>query len=273
MDMYKVQFVGLVYFKQTNDGRHALLPDGREVPDVVSHIATIAVAADDLADEDPFSGWRNDEIIRTPVDASITGTEDRELVEFRLSGDSVEIEGASRPRAGGVLSAKWHDGKLQPLTAGSPDRVSIVPDQARTVADVRIRSGQLRATRFPGSDDDGQGAIISELSVPHPGETVTIILRRRGNGGDGSPAKEVRTITVKNGTEIAIVNASRPGLSGPHDETPHFRIYEQLAPGRLTLTQEPQETPRGFRPSESEHLLFLVPQPFNSSIKCSNTCC
>ncbi len=268
MDEYKVQFVGLAYFLPRAGRRHVLFPDGRNVPNVEPHLATIAVAADHLANDNSFTGWSDDQIIRTPVHAAFSGTgAARELLQFVLDGDSIEIEGASGAVKDEPLDTSEHDGQLQPLTRGAKRaRVSIAPTKANTVADVQIRRGSLHAFRYPGSDDDGTGAIISELRVPYDGETVTIRVRAKEDD------KDARTITVRNGSEIALVNASRPGEGGAEDETDHFGIYGQLAPGRLSIGT-PRATPVPFPASPSKHLLFAIPAVIGSSVKCNNTCC
>jgi hypothetical protein len=273
---YKVQFIGLAYFQREENGRRVLLPDGRDVEGVTPHAATIAVAANDLIGDAPFTGWAEGNIQRTP-------TTRPKLIQFELSNDSIEIEGASGEDAVDPLDTRSHDGELQPLTATAGSRaVKIAPEEARIVADVLIRRGELGAFRFPGSNDDGNAAIISQLRVPFDGDTVTITVTPRGNGNGSSAENGVRTITVRNGSEIAIVNASRPLDSRDdegdleeddgEDETEHFSIYEQLAPGLLKVGT-PRATRRGFPRSKSEHLLFRLPNMIGSSVKCSNTCC
>ncbi|HYK02846.1 MAG TPA: hypothetical protein VE974_13890 [Thermoanaerobaculia bacterium] len=276
MNEYKVQIVGLAYFLPEPGQRHVLFPDGRNVPNVVPHLATIAVAADDLAGNVPLTGWSDDQIMRTPVNAFFSGTgADRELLQFVLDGDSIEIEGASVEETDEPLDTRAHDNQLQPLTRGaSGARVSISAANANTVADVQIRRGSLHAFRYPGSNNDGTGAIISELRVPYDRDTVTITVRPKQDEKTVSSSSEdnVRTITVKNGSEIALVNASRPDQSDLEDETDHFGIYGQLAPGRLSVGT-PRATPIPFPRSRSEHLLFLTPGAIGSSVKCNNTCC
>lgn len=254
-----------------------LFPDGRNVPNVVEHLATIAVAADHLAGDNSFTGWSDGQIMRDLVPAAISDTgADRVLLQFLLDGDSIEIEGASAKVKDEPLDTRGHDGQLQPLTRGANGgrRVPISPSAANTVADVQIQRGSLHAFRYPGSDDDGSGAIISELRVPYDRETVTITVRPKQNGASAlsSSKNDVRTITVRNGSEIALVNASRPAESAREDETDHFGIYGQLAPGRLSVGT-PRATPIPFPESPSQHLLFRAPGVIGSSVKCNNTCC
>lgn len=276
MGEYKVQFVGLAYFLPSSGRRHVLFPDGRNVPNTVPHLATIAVAADDLAGDNPFTGWSDAQIMRTPVNAAINGTgADQELLQFVLDGDSIEIEGASVEEEDEPMDTRAHDNQLQPLTRSAKGaRVSISAANANTVADVQIRRGSLHALRYPGSNNDGTGAIISELRVPYDGETVTITVRPKEDDQavSSSSGINVRTITVRNGREIALVNASRPDENDLEDETDHFGIYGQLAPGRLNVGT-PRATPIPFPRSRSKHLLFRTPGAIGSSVKCNNTCC
>ena len=237
--MYTVQFVGLVCFLREQGGRRVLLPDGRSPGDGIDpHYASIVV---DAAAVQEAVGWNGDAIA--------PGT-------FRLPPCWLSLEG-SEPE-NGVLDTSAHHGRLPELRAIDPN-FEIDPETAGTIAQLRIRQGTLKAFRIPGGT-----ALISQLDVPHEGPVQITVTPR-----DGSTP---RTIRVAPGTEIAVTNTAGEDIytteAEPHG---HFRIYERLSVRPVTLTA-PATTPDA-PASQSQHRLFMRPDPIGLSHDCSNTGC
>lgn len=237
---YSVQFVGLVCFLRDQEGKQALLPDGRN-PDhgIDPHYGSIVV---DPATVATATRWDSEEM-------PIPGT-------FMLPPCSIAISGAGDD---GVLDTQNHDGRLPQLRSLDPN-FAIDVEQAQTIARMQIRRGTLYAYQVPGGT-----AIISELFVPHD-DAIRVTVTPR----DGSPMK---TIDLVSGTEIAITNTARAGYVDAYEPNDHFRIYEKLSVNPVSLSEPSAEMFADVPPSPSHHVMFSRPTPIGLTVSCSNTGC
>jgi len=113
---YKVQFVGLVCFYREENGRQALLPDGRNPgDDIEPHVATIEVAPEDVL---ASSGWEENA--------------DTAHGRYLLPPCSIEMDGTDLEQpTPGALDTSQH--KLPRLTDSDPN-FEIDPDRAETAS-------------------------------------------------------------------------------------------------------------------------------------------
>jgi hypothetical protein len=231
--MYTVQFIGMMcFFKQPN-ARLVLLPDGTQM--TPKHSARIAV---DPKQVNGSSGnW--------PTAAAKQG-------DFVLDQDfDIVIEGVDQ---NGTLDVSKHD----PVRL--PAGFAIDLTTARTIGRIAIRQGILQTFRYPGTNDTIEASTISQLDVPHTG-VIRITATVRSN------PSVVRTIELKAGTEIAIVNDS---ADTSHD---HFHIYSQLGQGPTALGNTPDSEVGKFHRSQSQHKVFFKPDPIVDGVRCPNTGC
>lgn len=235
---YKVQFVGLVCFLREQGGRQVLLPDGREPGDGIEpHYASIRVGRNSVLEA---SGWN--------------GSADTERGTYQLPPCWLRLDGVD---ADGALDTTAHDNRLPQLKQIDAN-FEIDPEQAQTIARLRIRQGALGAYRIPGGT-----AAISQLDVPHEGEIrVTVVPR------DGSAE---RTLRLQPGTEVMIANMAASGYTTAATYNNHFKIYEKLSRNAVSL-HEPSSVPE-VPPSTSQHPDFLRGEPIGLSIDCTNTGC
>jgi hypothetical protein len=230
--MYTVQFVGLMcFFKQPN-ARIVLLPDGTHMEP--KHSARIAVDKSMVANKS--GAW--------PAVPASKG-------DFLLDEDfDIVIEQADQP---GQLTLTDH----KPISLGPNFAIDL--NTAKTIGRIAIRQGMLRTFRYPGTNDTPEASTISQLDVMH---SANIHIRATGRKNP----QIVRTIELKAGTEIAIVNDS---ADKDHD---HFHIYEQLGHGPGPLGTTPNNPP-GFLRSQSQHRVFHKPDPIVDGVRCPNTGC
>jgi hypothetical protein len=232
--MYKVQFVGMVCFYKQNGAKLALLPDGTQAQP--THTARIVV---DPKSVDHSSGdWPNTkgEIARG---------------DFLLDHDfDISIEQADQD---GPRDFSKH----RPVSLPSGFNIDLTT--AQTIGRIPVKQGTLQTFRYPGTNDTVDASTITELTVEHEG-TIRITAKTRP-GGD-----IVRTIDLKPGTEIAVVNDSS---DKSHD---HFHIYEQIGTGAPLGDTPPSETGI-FHRSQSHHRVFLKPDPIVEGVRCPNTGC
>jgi hypothetical protein len=93
----------------------------------------------------------------------------------------------------------------------------------------------------------------------------------------------VRTITLKPGTEIAVVNDLDPVIKeclALHGGMEHFSVYQRLGKAGAVNVGTTPPTPIGddaFKVSTSEHRVFKHPinpvTPIVDGVKCPNTGC
>lgn len=244
---YKVQFVGLICFESRgkDKGRRALIPDGRfPEPGVQPHIASISVRTADLLG---YKGWYDDQVAMDQYEteflfppSSIT------LPSACDAGDYEEIQLTSR-----LPSLKKMDKNFR------------IDDNANWIGCVDIRSGCIEAMRAPGLEEATDVPLISELSVPHRGRIEITVKARKG--------WPVRTIRLKAGSEIAIINQSR-GLAPKNQRSDHFPIYGELsaAPVTLRAPELPASTRSKCPISQSEHPVFRQARPATRTVACIN---
>lgn len=237
---YTVDFVGMICFFKGAPGRLALLPDGTTA--TPKHAAKIAVDPKAVDSGNPPTGWTNkaqvkkgDFVLREPC--------------------TVHLEGVEQA---GPLDTTGQDPHLPRLPHHvNSGTFAIDPATAKTVAQVPIARGVLTAFRYPGTDDDEKASIVSQLVVPHDGRIrITVTMKSGG----------VRTITLKAGTEVAIVNDSGDKSAD------HFHIFEKLASGSVTLTHTPP-SPLHLAPLPTDHRIFKKPSPIVEGVRCPNTGC
>lgn len=241
---YQVQFAGLICFYRENGSRLALAPDGtKEKLATNKHVAAIVVEDTQFKSQ---AGWTDGvdlKRFKTPSG--------RVAMVFILPPCSISFPGAD---VSGSLIVSDHDNRIPRLNLIQP-LFRIDPPLARAIARVPIRSGKLTGYRHPGTIDNGKAAIISQLDVLYDYD-ITI----RVNFD--------RTIDVKSGTEIALVNvAERKG--GKAD---HFKIYEKLAVSSAAVSAPPS-LGLGIPASQSDHVFFELPGDIGSDVKCTNTGC
>jgi hypothetical protein len=241
---YSVMFVGLTFFQDEGKrGMRILLPDGSDAKrfGVDPHYASIAAAQDSVLS---MSGWKGEEI-----------ETEHSKIEFYFPQGKITLGGTDTP--GEIDAAKQM--KALPKLKIIDDKFDLDPAGTNAVADMTICQGGFGIYRMPGTPDDGTGALVSMLKVPHAGNfTVTVTPR------DGS---DNRTIEFKAGSEIAFVNTSRHTVPTANYDR-HFEIY-----GRLSLVPvklKPYATPRGTPLLPTKHPTFFAPEPALTGPGCSN---
>lgn len=245
---YQVQFIGLACFLNEKDGKRVLLPDGSDpAKHPTPHIATISVASGSLAGA---PNWPAADIL-----------DDHIQIQFRFPPSVIVVEGADQP---GTLDATQQEPLLPKLPASAPG-IQIDPKTAHAIGEIPIRQGILKAFLMPGTPANKNGALISQLEVQYAGNITITATPRNGAAGD------VRSITLKPGTEIAFINASRGVDMG--DESDHFNIYAELAVKPTTFALSKVFLKKIPPPSPSEHATFKAPHLIGSSVRCSNTGC
>jgi hypothetical protein len=197
---YKIDFVGLVCFLNQGDTRLALLPDGRNPGGGISpHNASVIIKSGDFVSSDNWPDF-----------------DDSEVRTFAIDEPSVlSISGL----AGQGVDATQHDQNTPRLS--NDGSLVIDPDKAITIARLSIRAGTLQAFQL-------ELGVVSQLEVDHTGE---VIITATWDGG-------IRTLTLKEGAEIVLVNLSEDRTGGS-DETAHFHIYKQLTPGQTGTVSTP----------------------------------
>jgi hypothetical protein len=250
---YKVQFIGLSWFHWGQDGNmRVLLPDGRNFPNVAPHKFSISVAPDAIVS---YTGWLPEQV-----------ESDQYQTQFWVPPSKVVIEGTDQP---GLVDGNKQIPRLPSLRAIDPKAKFDPDNQAKKVGDLEIRQGTFEAFRMPGQDPNNCG-LISALDVAHDAE-ITITLTEIPdplNPAAPGAAPAVRTIVLKPGTEIAIVNSSR-GQAHVVDEDDHFTIYSQLCYEPVNLVS-PQIASALIAESPSKHPFLTSPNPFINGPGCSN---
>jgi hypothetical protein len=241
---YQVQFAGLICFYRENGSRLALAPDGTKEKDPKDrHDVAIVVEETQFKSQ---VGWKDNvdlKRIKTPSG--------RVAMVFTLPACSISLPGAD---VSGSLIVSDHDNRIPRLNLIQP-KFRIDPPLAQAMARVPIRSGKLTGYRRPGTIDNGKAAIISQLDVLYDYD-ITI----RVNFD--------RTIDVKAGTEVALVNVER--MKGGKGD--HFKIYEKLAVASAPLSA-PSSLGLGIPASSSNHVFFAIPGGIGADVMCTNTGC
>jgi hypothetical protein len=275
---YKINFVGIVYFDTDPDNknsRRVLLPNGTNPGNGIEpHLATINIASSRLVG-DPK--WGSGAPKRRTIDLSKSVSYRASMQPSSVASSTAiavmdEEEGAVELQTfpiterstititgleGKGVDAQEHNGKLPRLMDQNPPVV--VDADADTIATLTISNGKLVARQLPAAN--GPGAIVSQLQVPGDFNSLTIRV---------TDAKETRTITVLDGTEIVIANVSGD-ITGGADETGHFQIYRKLSPRNTVTLRQPAINDR-VAPLATRHPFLVDPLDFPEA-KCSNTCC
>lgn len=225
---YTVQFLGLTCFCPWEGGKVALMPDGRFPPEgIPPHLASIAVNTADLLD---VQGWDLNQV-----------TSNDGMTELTLRPSRIEF-----PADGGKLSAP-----------GLEETLGYIPDVAPSyqpgfggnwIAMVELAAGDLRVFRWPGSPPTADAELLTSWTVPFAGDAITI----RATERKGWPT---RTITVRNGSSIALINMSR-GVPGHH-----YPLYQELSVATVVLQELPPRTPPVPDVLSTDLVLFFAPQP------------
>jgi len=243
---YTVVFIGLVnFFRDAEKGpvsRLALLPDGR-VPggSIAPHRATFAIATEDVVRADWWPDTERNRVRSFPVRKKAT----------------ISITGLDDPAGPHPLNTSLHDGRL-PRLQDLNVNFNIVPSKAATIIQMPILQGRLEARLFR------QDAIVTQLSVDNGPGDVTITARTN----DG----RVRTLTVKDRTEIVVFNVSDPAAPEPTtEEGKHFHIYRKLDVRRRDIPGEPPQQ-QNVDPLVTNHPAITNFGTF-PGIQCSNTGC
>jgi hypothetical protein len=241
---YTVMFVGLTFFKDEGKrGMRVLLPDGSRAKQfgIDPHYASIAAAQDSVLS---VSGWKGEEI-----------ETEHSKIEFYFPQGKVSLGGADTP--GKIDAARQM--KVLPKLKKINRKFNLDPAGTNAVADMTICQGEFGIYRMPGTPDDGTGALVSLLKVPHAQDfTVTVTPR------DGS---ENRTIEFKAGSEIAFVNTSRHAVPTESYDR-HFEIYGELSLVHVKLT--PRKTPLRTPLLPTRNPTFFAPEPMLTGPGCSN---
>jgi len=248
---YKVQFIGLAWFHWDLAGAmRVLLPDGRNVASIAPHKFSISVAPDAVVSH---TGW---------LPAQIES--DQFQTQFWAPPSKVVLEGTD---VKGLVDANKQIPRLPSLRAIDPKATFDLDDpNMKKVGDFVMQQGTFEAFRMPKQDPKNCG-LVSALDVPHDGE-ITITLTELPDPANPPAAPVVRTIVLKAGTEIAVVNSSR---GEPHifNDLDHFMIYKQLAPTAIDLVS-PAIDATNIPPNPSQHPFLTTPNPFVNGPGCSN---
>lgn len=233
---YKIYFFGLVnFFDLKPEGRLLLLPDGR------------AASSAGIPRHDAFFVLEKKRVVR--CDDWWPGSDGEGLEEFGLIAfpivcpSKILISGLyDQPGASGCwpfgksdkLNAQKHAYLLPRLKEIDPD-FNIVPSKATTIAQLPVRRGKLEAFRLKLRIQPKYHAAISRLTLKRHSGPITITALT----DDGV---QVKTLTIEEGTDLALTNASQAPIfeecpeparfdlaSGATDSAKsHFRIYAQL---------------------------------------------
>jgi hypothetical protein len=262
---YAIDFVGLVHFfhLDSNAGRIVMLPDGSD-PEadfpgskIPRHYASFFVASDCVIKEQ--TRWW------TPEPNEVF--EENGISEFPIPRPSrITVSGLNEnpgcwPFGTDTFDPNDHDKKVPGLARQDPN-FRIVPEKAATVVQMPMRRGKLTAYSF------GEGAAVSRLDVTkHKGP---IMITARTDDG-----KTMRTLVLKNDTEIVLSNTSDLFSDDPYEETvSHFRLYAQLdIKRRYEMLKDPDDSELDPLVSNHPYLKLIseigtIPRP-----GCSNTCC
>lgn len=249
---YKVQFVGLAFFQENPPGTlRAMLPDGRKFDPVPPHLFSISVAPDAVIAK---NGWAEKEV-----------ESDKWQTQFWPPPSKITIEGSENA---GTLDTSNQVPRLPRLQAINPN-ATIEPEKAKTVGDFTIRQGSFQVSLLPGKPIEA--ARVSTMDVLHDGE-ITITLTEKAdplNPAAPGPQPAVRTIQLKAGTEIVVVNTSR-GVPPAFDEdaVDHSAIYAQLCSTPVVMI-DPQI--KQLPLLKSAHPFFAVPNGAVTTKACSNS--
>lgn len=235
---YRIYFFGLVnFFDLKPEGRLVLLPDGRDASStgIPRHDAFFVVEKKRVVKcEDWWPGSGGERLdyfgliafpIMCPSKILISGL--------------YEMPGASGcwPFAGSdKLDTKKHAYLLPRLKEIDPD-FNIVPSKAATIAQIPVRRGKLEAFSLNLGLQPEETAVISRLTLKQYSGPITITALT----DDGV---QVKTLTIKEGSELALSNISGAPLFDKCEEPArfdlpnatsgenHFRIYAQLDENR-----------------------------------------
>lgn len=252
---YKVQFVGLAFFQEDPPGTlRVMLPDGRkfETPAgaVPPHLFSISVAPDAVI---AHKGWAPDEV---EIDKFHT--------QFWPPPSAVTIGGCDSP---GKLDTDHQVPRLPTLMPVNPN-VKIDPEKAKTVGDITIRQGLFKVSLMPGKPVDA--ARVSTMDVAYNGK-ITITLTEKAdplNPAAPGPKPAVRTIQLRAGTEIVLVNTSRGDMAFNEADVDHSAIYAQLCATPVALIP-PEIDSAALSPLKSRHPFFSAPNAAITGAHCS----
>lgn len=215
---FVVTFVGLInFYDRGRQGKLLLLPNGTVGPlpgtDIPLHFAGIFALRDQVRDfswagleeDTPLPGVQHFPILN-PSTIQISGIEP----------GSGRVDPSRQDGFIPVLQTIVHNFNAQNGIAGD---FTIDPEHADTIAKIPVGQGILEAFIF------GRDSIVSRLTVP--GSDLVQI-----TADDG---QEVKTLTLRKGSEIVISNLSKPAVVAPIAEATaqdpmrsHFRIYAKL---------------------------------------------
>ncbi|MEO8035501.1 MAG: hypothetical protein ABI837_13780 [Acidobacteriota bacterium] len=263
---FTIDFIGLSYFhKCKRSGGLVLLPDGRNpYGSIPPHYASFFL--EDARVDFPNSDWWRATPKKKLSDVHVTEFPILKPSEILISGLSENsgcwpLGGGSKLDLGNLHSAL-------PELAKIDTKFRVDLKKAETIARLPIRRGTAEAFLFDGE------AIVTRLTVESHSGPVTITAR----SDDG---KDVKTLTVKDGTEIVLSNTSDL-LAEPekvHEamtatgET-HFRLYKKLDVNKAGSLEEPETLPH-LDPFVSNHpyIVLIMTGPEVPGAGCSNTCC
>jgi hypothetical protein len=235
---YTVQFIGMACFFRNGQERLVLMPNGTN--SVPPHTARIAVAPTAIVHQE---NWGTDAVVQKG--------------DFFLTKPCViSLEKADQTDAVHPLKVMNEPISLRSSSPG----FTIDPSTAQTIARVAIRQGTLATFRYPGTDDTPDASLITQLDVSHNGNIHIMVRPQTGSN-------PVRTIELRPGTEIAIVNDSS---DKQHD---HFHIYQKLGGGPSALGETPGVPVGKYRRSQSHHRVFATLDPIVDGVRCPNTGC
>jgi hypothetical protein len=259
---FKIDFVGLIYFYRVSKHEYLLLlPNGTEgTGGIQPHYGSVFLEKRKVNEK--TSTWQP---LPSNSDMDYWG-----INEYTLNAPAkLSIGGVNTDARGGCRSLGSRSGvsgsiesRMPHLKDCSDPAIHVVPDKARTIAQISIRQGFLEAFQF--GDDH---TLVSRLTVTNHQGPIVI-----ANGKD--------VIEVFDETEIVISNTS--DLIGSHGhpaivpEAAHCNLYSKLADDKQshTVTMPPGGVPNLPKlPSSQMYILFLrgnhrIPGP-----DCGNTCC
>lgn len=207
---YNIVFLGIInFFELSPNGRLVLIPDGRtrtkraiDPKDrITAHSASILVEEANVDSSRTTWPSQKQTFMGTPV------------LKFMISKRSdIAISGQE---AGGTPT--FDDSDFDGRSIKLKDRrLDIVRADALTIGEIELRQGTLHSRRL-------KNTATAVLRVPKHTGDVTVTSTARDGSGD-------RTITIKDGSELVIVNMS-DSLSGSglaNSVADHFRIYALL---------------------------------------------
>lgn len=263
---FTIDFIGLAYFhKCKRSGGLVLLPDGTNPYGTIpEHFASFFL--EDAKVDFPGSDWWRATPKKKLSEIHVTEFPIPKQSELFITGLSENsgcwpLGGASRLDVGNL-----HKALPQLKKCEKNFRVDL--KKAETIARLPIRRGKLEALTF-------KHAAVTRLTVESHAGPVTITARSK----DG---KDVKTVTVEDGTEIVLSNTSdflnlaeeseMPHMAVGSDPNSHFRLYKKLDVNKEGLLKEPT-IPR-LDPLEPVHpYLKLIAASRVPGAGCSNTCC